>query len=296
MGRDSYEPSFSILQRVELLGNKKIKPVNRRDRFLIDNWKLETAWAVSGFRKNFEERAALVKNLLNLPNLDSAQDVRSKTSTFVPKRLHVGVNSSFLAQYPKVAEKLDKLVHTHFLVPYEWSYNFYPFIEYFILYGKRSIDPIKPNPKQLDLILHKHKELGRNEYTKSDIAFLVQQLRILIGATTTRSTKKQVYKVTLLRELLKLKRSTERPPRNPVLRILCFKVFNSMSKKRSDYLMLDEKQYDQFLKAKTPDLVDEYETFFEKEIGSGYKKTITDEEACAALRRYHPEYKKLATQ
>lgn len=46
-----------------------------------------------------------------------------------------------------------------------------------------------------------------------------------------------------------------------------------------------------FLKAKTPDLVDEYESFFEKEITSGYKKMITDKEAYLALCRHHSEYK-----
>lgn len=294
-GRKPYGPRFTILQRSQLLGNDKIKPIERRDRFLIDNWKLESSWIVNSFRNSFKEKADRVRLLLNIPHLDYDEDIRSKSLIFVPKNLNVGTNSHYLVKHPQVAKSIEKLIYTNFLLPLGWSYNFYPFIEYFILYGKRTTLPIRPNPLQLDLILNKHKELGRNTYTKSDIQFLKQQARLLIGATHKRSSKSHTHKVEMIELLLKSKPSSERPPRNPVLKILCLDIYNGMSKNKSEYLHWEEKQYDQFLKAKVPDLVDSYEAYFKIEIDSRYQKPITDKEAYLALRRYYPEYKKLVS-
>lgn len=293
-GRKTYGPRFTILQRAQLLENTKIQPIDRKDRYFIDNWKLETLWTSEGFRKNFIARVGLVQNLLKIPHLALEQDLLSKRSVFVPKRLHMGVNSLYLYQYAENANRLEKLIYVNFLVPFNWSYNFYPFIEYFILYGKRTNISITPNPKQLELILSKHKELGRNSYTKSDIKFLLQQVRLILGAANIRSTKRMTEKVHAIEPILQAKLSDERPPRNPVLKILCFDIYNYMPTDAKDYLSDDEKKYDQFLKAQVPNLVDSYNDFFERETESKYKKPLSDKQAYLALRRYYSEYKKIS--
>jgi hypothetical protein len=69
-------------------------------------------------------------------------------------------------------------------------------------------------------------------------------------------------------------KSLERPPRDPVIKILCFRIFNDMSTNKEDYLMRDEVQKDQFLKAKVPDLVDAYEEFFAQEIKVHFRELL----------------------
>jgi hypothetical protein len=293
LGGKKYKSGFTILQHAQLLGNDKIKPIERHDRFQIDNWKLETSWIVDSFRERFTKEVQKVAEILDLPVLNPENDICSKTNTFIPKVTHVSVNSHFLSTNLRTAKDLEKLIYTNFLLPLGWSYNFYPFVEYFILYRKRTKQPVLPNPLQLPLILGSKKELVRNTYTKSDISFLKQEARILTGATKTRSTKADAHKSQMFELFLKIKASKERPPRNPALKALCFDIYNTMSKDKATYLAKDEQQYNQFLMAKTPDLVDSYESFFKLEINAKYKNNLTDKKAYLALKRYHVEYKNM---
>lgn len=293
MGRDSYEPSFSILQRAELLGNKKIKPVNRRDRFLIDNLNLETQWTIKKVRENIVSKARAIRQVLDLPTLNTSRDLRSKSTAFITKDFYVGVNSSYLKKNPDIALKIERAIYTNVLVPMRWSYNFYPFIEYLVLYERRVRESIKPNPKVLELILHKHKELGRNKYTKSDKDYIKQQVRILVGATDARSTRKMMRKVEAISSLLDACSSDERPPRNSVLRILCFNMFNTLSKDRNAYLEPEEKQYHQYLKLMVKELIVVHSRFYKNEIRGHFVKKLTRGEAYSALLRYHHEYLKI---
>lgn len=287
-GRKPYGSRFTIFERSEFLDNDKIKPIVRRDRRLIDNLNLETLWCVKAFRECFIKKAEKVRSVLNLPYIDPDTDIEGLP--FGPKLLYIGTNSKFLRYNPNIAQMLEKLIYSNFLVPFKWSYNFYPFVEYFVLYQKRTTEVIQPNPLQLNLTLLRRKELGRNKYTKSDIQFLKQRLRILIKATNKRSSKSQASKIKIVEAFLNMQKSDERPPRNPVLKMLCFDVFNTMSKITSEYVPWDEKQYAQFLKMKVPDLIDSYEEFFKPELNTGYRKMITDNEAYFALKRYHSEY------
>lgn len=89
-------------------------------------------------------------------------------------------------------------------------------------------------------------------------------------------------------------KSLERPPRDPVIKILCFRIFNDMSTNMEDYLMEDESQRNQFLKVKAPDLVDAYEEFFAQEIKIQFREPLSEQKAYLALRRNYAEYKRIS--
>lgn len=282
--------NFTIQERVDFLGNKKIKPIDRSDRESIDNWNLVNLWKVRHLKKIFTNKADLIRDKLGLPDLKPSDDIK-KGAVFGQKLLYIGVMSDYLYKHPNVAKKLEKMIYTHFLVPFDWSYNFYPFVEYFILYEKITHKKIKPNPLLLNLILTRKKELGRNRYTKSDIEFLKQRARVLIGATDKRSTKKQHEQIKIIELILKTRISKERPPRHLALKFLCFDIFNDLSKDKNVYLSKDENKYNQYLKAFAPELVDSYNDFFKHEISANFNKPLNEKQAYLALKRYHPEYK-----
>ncbi len=286
------DANFTIRERAEFLGNKKIKPIDRSDRESIDNWNLVNLWKVRHFVKIFTDKAYLIRTKLNLPDLKVSEDI-TKGAVFGQKRLYIGVRSIYLDKHPDMAKKLEKMIYTYFLKPFNWSYNFYPFIEYFVLYEKRTHERIKPNPLLLNLILTKKTELGRNKYTKSDIEFLKQRARVLIGATSERSTKKQSEDIKIIEMLLRVRLDKEKPPRHLAFKALCFDVFNDINKDKSIYLTKNEKQYNQYLKAFSPELVDLYNDLFKYEISAGIKKPLTEKQAYMALKRYHSEYKNI---
>jgi len=207
--------------------------------------------------------------------------------------LYVGVNSSYLSEYPNIAKKLEKAVYREFLLKLNLSYNFYPFFEYLVLYQNRPLDSIIPNPRVLDLIIKRPSELSRTTYTKSDRDYIQQQARIFLGATQKRSNPMQAYLTNLVTGMFEEFKSLERPPRDPVIKILCFRIFNEMSMNKDDYLPWDEVQRNQFLKMKSPDLVDAYEEFFATEIKVHFREPLTERKAYLALRRNHSDFKKL---
>lgn len=233
-GRKPYGPRFTIKDKAFFLDNKKAKPVDRSDRQQIDNWNLQIFWSVEPLRNDFIQRAEKVRKLLEIPELspksDRVQKPGSKQpSVFASKSLYVGVNSQFLVDNPTTAQKIEKAVYNNFLMPYGWSFNYYPFVEYYILYGKPTFVAFPPNPKQLQLTLKYRKELGRNRYTKSDIAFLKQQA--IIERSVHPKSKRYVDTITDLVSSLKPLKNTDRRPKNPELKILAFSHFNKAHKK-----------------------------------------------------------------
>jgi hypothetical protein len=219
------------LDKVKLLDNKKARPIDRSDRAFIDNDNLEVFWSINTLRKGFLKKTEDTRKVLGIDILNPAKDILitklgHKGPLFVPKSLYVGVNSLFLRNNPKTAESLRKLIHSNILIPFNWSYNFYPFIEYYILYGKKSPEPIKPNPKQFQLILKYHRELGRNTYTKSDIAFLKQQAVIERSENPKRLREIETI-VLAVDNIIKLK-NTERRSKNLTLKTIAFKVFENI--------------------------------------------------------------------
>ncbi len=291
-----HKPSFTILDRVHFLENDKVKPIDRLDRYWMDNWTIETLWAHDPLRQKLERGAKDIQKDLGIsPFLKPSSDRRSQGAIFVPKRLYVGVNSSYLAEYPNIAKKLEKVVYQSFLLPLKLSYNFYPFFEYLVLYQNRPLDSIIPNPHVLDLIIKRPVELSRTTYTKSDRDYIQQQARILLGATKKRSSAMQTYLTSLVAGMIEEFKSQERPPRDPVIKILCFRIFNDMSTNRDEYLMEDEVKRDQFLKVKVPDLIDAYEEFFAQEIKFHFRELLNDEKAYRALRRNYAEYRHLVS-
>jgi hypothetical protein len=288
-----HKPSFTILERAHFLENDKVKPIDRLDRYWMDNWTIETLWVHDPLRQHIEQTAKDIQTELQIPTfLKPSVDIRERGAVFVPKRLYVGVNSSYLAEYPNIAKKLEKAVYRKFLFKLNLSYNFYPFFEYLVLYQNRPLDSIIPNPRVLDLIIKRPSELSRTTYTKSDRDYIQQQARILLGATQKRSNPMQAYLTNLVTGMFKEFKSLERPPRDPVIKILCFRIFNDMSTNMEDYLMEDESQRNQFLKVKTPDLVDAYEEFFAQEIKIHFREPLTEQKAYLALRRNYAEYKR----
>lgn len=247
-GRKPYGPRFTIKDKAFFLDNKKAKPVDRSDRQQIDNWNLQIFWSAEPLRNDFIQRAEKVRKLLEIPELstksDRVQKLGSKQpSVFASKSLYVGVNSQFLVDNPTTAQKIEKAVYNNFLMPYGWSFNYYPFVEHFILYGKATSAVLPPNPKQLQLTLKYRKELGRNRYTKSDIAFLKQQA--IIERSVNPKSKKYVDTITDLISSLKPLKNTDRRPKNPELKLFAFFEFNKIYKQpEKSRRFLFERLYD----------------------------------------------------
>lgn len=227
-GRKPYGPRFTIKERAHFLNNKKAKPVDRSDRFNIDYWNLKIFWSVETLKKDFIARAEKVRSVLNIPELEKNADRYYSqegihSSLFAPKILYIGVNSSFLRHSPETAKRLEKAIYNNFLLPYGWSFNFYPFIECYILYGQADFKCIKPNPKQFQLIMKHKKELGRNRYTKSDIAFLKQQALIEYSENPRRKRD-----IDIIANGITLLKNNDRRPKNPELKIAAFLEFNKI--------------------------------------------------------------------
>jgi hypothetical protein len=230
-GTKPYGPRFTILDKAKLLDNKKARPVDRSDRAFIDNGNLEVIWSISSLRKGFIKKTEDIRKILGIEVLDPKDDILItklgyKDSIFVPKSLYIGVNSLFLSNEPKIAESLRKLIYSNILMSYNWSYNFYPFAEYYILYGKKPSQAIQPNPKQFQLIMKYHKELGRNTYTKSDIAFLKQQA--VIERIDRPKRLREIETIALAVDKLPKLKNTDRRSKNLNLKTIAFKAFEKI--------------------------------------------------------------------
>ncbi len=230
-GTKPYGPRFTILDKAKLLDNKKARPVDRSDRAFIDNGNLEVFWSISSLRKGFIKKTEDIRKILGIEVLDPKDDILItklgyKGSIFVPKSLYIGVNSLFLSNEPKIAESLRKLIYSNILMSFNWSYNFYPFVEYYILYGKKPSQAIQPNPKQFQLIMKYHKELGRNTYTKSDIAFLKQQA--VIERIDRPKRLREIETIALAIDKLPKLKNTDRRSKNLNLKTIAFKAFEKI--------------------------------------------------------------------
>lgn len=227
-GRKEYGPRFTILERAHLLENKKAKPINRTDRSFIDNGNLNIFWSIKKLRNEFIQKVEQIRGVLGIEILKVSDDILinklgHKGALFVPKTLYIGTNSMFLRDNPKTAKNIQKLIYSNILIPLNWSFNFYPFVEHYILYGKKSNQEILPNPKQFQLILKHHRELGRNTYTKSDIAFLKQQA--IIERAIRPKKLKEIETIVLALDNISNLKNTERRPRNLAFKTAAFDVF-----------------------------------------------------------------------
>jgi hypothetical protein len=227
-GRKEYGPRFTILDRAHLLENKKAKPIDRSDRSFIDNGNLKIFWSVKKLRNEFIQKTEQIREIVGIETLKINEDILinklgHKGSLFIPKSLHIGINSMFLRDNPKTAKNIQKLIYSNILIPLNWSFNFYPFVEHYVLYGRKPNQEILPNPKQFQLILKHHRELGRNTYTKSDIAFLKQQA--IIERATRPKKLREIETIVLALDNISTLKNTERRPRNLAFKIAAFDVF-----------------------------------------------------------------------
>ncbi len=282
-GSKPYGPRFTILDKARLLDNKKVRPIDRSDRAFIDNGKLEVFWSINRFRNEFIKKAEDTRKVLGIEVLDPKEDVLMtklghKGRLFVPKRLYVGVNSSFLSKYPKTAENLRKLIYSNVLVPLNWSYNFYPFVEYYILYGKKSPVVLQPNPMQFQLIMKYHRELGRNTYTKSDIAFLKQQA--VIERSENPKRIREIETIALAVDKLPKLKNTDRRPKNLALKTATFKIFEKIP------VNAKPAEIKQFMEDNLYNIIDEYR--------EDYNPDEDEEKVLLAnVKRLYKEYLKL---
>jgi hypothetical protein len=292
-----YTPIFSHRERRLFFGNNKVQPIDREDRFRMDNCTAEILWSHKKLREKMVQKAKWIRELtIGLEDLSIDTDLLSKTAVFVPKRLYVGVKSSYLMNHPKIAESIEKLIYQNFLLPLGLSYDFYPFFEHLVLYGRRSSAFLIPNPNLLSLLLTKKKELGRNRYTASDRKFLTQQARLIIGATHRRSSPKQARDLHHFAFIFEALKSTKRPPRHLETKLICFFIFNDM---QTDVLNMErekgEEKRNKFLAVAAGQFLAAYYRLMGSDLGSDVETVnMSDAEAYRAVKKHYQHYKKLA--
>jgi hypothetical protein len=102
-----------------------------------------------------------------------------------------------------LVETIEKEIYSKVLKKYELSFNFYPFIEFYLLYRsllrlKEPISPIQPNPKMYDLYKKYPLEFLRNPHTTSDINFFIMKSKVAMSLHKYNADKDDL---SLLRDL-----------------------------------------------------------------------------------------------
>lgn len=187
-----------------------IKPVDRSDRMLIDLKRLLILLKDESFFNTIDN----LWSKLKLPELMVQEDLENKGLIILSHR--VGVNSKYLSSISeKAREIIEKEVYSKVLKKYELSFNFYPFIEFYLLYHsllklKEPISPVQPNPKMYELYKKYPLEFLRNSHTTSDINFFIMKAKSAMHLHQYRADKDDLALLRDLKIILQINRNKER--------------------------------------------------------------------------------------
>lgn len=243
---------------------------------------------------------ALIRNLAKIPSLKPQKDLISVNEhgygPYVPKSYSLGVLSHYLWKNKGVEDLLHKLIRTNILVPYRWSYNFYPVIEYMVLYGKLpSNEYFYANPMLFELFKDRPKELLRTGISTSDIRFLRERLRrfCISGKKATKEGVKILERYNEMIDVISLRR--QHLPKNIAFKICAFRLFREVSvSRKQEQIVEGDFNSDHFIKNQ----IEDFKTLYSEWSDSGfpYNPHLTDKSIHNALKKLHSEYKELLTK
>jgi hypothetical protein len=206
MGADLTKPKLTIAE----VSMGYTKPVDRSDRMLIDLKRLLILLKDKSFFNTIDN----LWSKLKLPELLVQDDLQNKGLVNLPHR--VGINSKYLNSISvDTRETIEKEVYSKVLKKYELSFNFYPFIEFYLLYHsllklKEPISPVQPNPKMYELYKKYPLEFLRNSHTTSDINFFIMKAKSAMHLHQYRADKDDLTLLRDLKTILQINKNKER--------------------------------------------------------------------------------------
>lgn len=206
MGADLTKPKLTIAE----VSMGYTKPVDRSDRMLIDLKRLLVLLKDESFFNTIDN----LWSKLKLPELAVQEDLENKGLVILPHR--VGINSKYLNSISVDArETIEKEVYSKVLKKYELSFNFYPFIEFYLLYHshlrlKEPISPVQPNPKMYELYKKYPLEFLRNPHTTSDINFFIMKAKTVMSLHKYKADKDDLSLLRDLKTILHINKNKER--------------------------------------------------------------------------------------
>lgn len=206
MGANFTQPKLTIAE----VAMGYTKPVDRSDRMLIDLKRL----LILLKDKSFFDAIDNLWSKLKLPELLVQNDLEDKGLVTLPHR--IGINSKYLNSIPvDDREKIEKEVYSKVLKKYELSFNFYPFIEFYLLYHsllklREPVSPVQPNPKTYELYKKYPLEFLRNSHTTSDIIFFTMKAKSAMLLHKYKADKDDLELLRDLKTILKINRNKER--------------------------------------------------------------------------------------
>lgn len=206
MGANFTQPKLTIAE----VAMGYTKPVDRSDRMLIDLKRL----LILLKDKSFFDAIDNLWSKLELPELLVQDDLENKGLVILPHR--VGINSKYLNSISvDTREAIEKEVYSKVLKKYELSFNFYPFIEFYLLYHsllklREPISPVQPNPKMYELYKKYPLEFLRNPHTTSDINFSIMKVKSAMSLHKYKADKDDLGLLRDLKTILKINRNKER--------------------------------------------------------------------------------------
>ncbi len=246
----------------------------------------------------FTKICSTVRKLAGIPVLNPKIDLIDSDygyGPFMPKNWNLGVASRYLWDHPEVEDVLHKLIYNNILVPQGWSYNFYPIVEYFILYKEPAEDTIFANPCLFELFKHNPNELLRVKISTSDINFLRERVRLFFVKNTkaTKEQSKKLEEANNIIDILTLRR--KHLPKNVAFKICAFRIFQNMGNvKVSERIVEGDFDSNNFLKNQIGEFRNEYARW--ENSGLPYQKRISDKTIHNALKKLHREYLELLTK
>jgi hypothetical protein len=232
-----------------------------------------------------------------LPVLDADIDLMGSTAGYGPflaKDRHLGVASRYIWDNPGVEEVLSRLIYNNILIPQKWSYNFYPFVEYIILYGKTPNTIFYANPCLFEIFKQNPNELLRVKISTSDINFLRERIKVFF-VKGEKATKEEVGKLgeyNDIIDILTLRRKCL--PKNIALKISAFRIFRDMGKVHlNERIKEDGFDSNNFLKNQIEDFKIEYKKWEKSSLP--FQPKMTDKSIHNSLKKLHSEYLKLLT-
>lgn len=198
------------LQEV-ILGYKK--PLDRSDRFKIDLRRHYTLISDTDFTDSIET----LSKELKLPKLKPSTDLFSK-KVVVQKDRFMSVNSKYINSLSEDQKDLiEKKIYEKILIKFKLNFNFYPLVEFLLLYGFFPVEPytfhIMPNRNMHNLYFRYLREFIRTPHTTSDIKQFIKEAKLKYGIYSKPTTKERKHLNNIV-SVLKYNKNKERSDKN----------------------------------------------------------------------------------
>jgi hypothetical protein len=184
------------------------KPLDRSDRAILDYKKYVVLFLG---KDTFFENIISVSNKLNLGPQSKKEDLQKPILQLGKYSYEINSKKVQLMN-KKDRELFDKEIHK-LLIKQKLNYNFYPLIQYILLYQdlpQRGVYIFPPNPKMFQLYTEKQPlEFVRNSHTTSDKKFFIYQAKIahkIFG----KPTKEDRKTLDFYEELISINKNKER--------------------------------------------------------------------------------------